>query len=158
MKQWFIMLIIFLIILLLIKQEKSLDLFHVEMNYLKQLAMQSARRHDVNIILIFAIIKQESSWNPNVISPAGAVGLMQIMPKTALEECGIHKQEELLDPEINIDCGTRYFSKLLGIFQDVEKAVCAYNSGPGRVRKLGRCPNIKETKNYVRAVLTGWKK
>lgn len=122
---------------------------------LRNLAKQVAERHGADVSLIFAIIKQESNWNSKVISSAGAIGLMQIMPATGKSFCGLSKKE-LFNPSKNIDCGVRYFIKQFSNFGSVKLALCAYNAGPGRVRKLGRCPTYKETINYVHRIMTAW--
>jgi len=122
---------------------------------LRNLAKQAAERHGADVLLIFAIIKQESNWNSKITSSAGAIGLMQIMPATGKGFCGLSKKE-LFNPSKNIDCGVRYFIKQFMDFGSVKLALCAYNAGPGRVRKLGRCPTFKETIIYVDRIMTAW--
>lgn len=121
---------------------------------LQQLAKQTAERHDIDTKLIFAIIKQESGWKPKVISSAGAIGLMQIMPSTGKLACGLSRKE-LFEPDKNLDCGIRYFRQQLKTFGNVKLALCAYNAGPGNV-KNGRCPAFKETTQYARNILKMW--
>lgn len=123
----------------------------------RELARQAAKRHNVDISLVFAIINQESRWHPNIVSPKGAIGLMQIMPRTGKDFCGLTKKQ-LYDPYNNLDCGVRYFKKQLKRFGSVKLALCAYNAGPNRVAKLGRCPTFKETTHYVHNILTAWGK
>lgn len=88
--------------------------------------------------IIASIINAESGFNPNAVSGAGAIGLMQLMPSTAKEmalELQIDYEEEMLyDPATNILLGTAYFSKLLQEFKDLDTAICAYNAGPNRVK------------------------
>lgn len=122
----------------------------------KGMAYEAARRHHIEVPLLFAIIQQESAWNPDAVSPKGAIGLMQIMPTTAQSFCGLTKQQ-LFDPLSNLECGTAYFAKQMKNFGSVRLALCAYNAGPTRVRKLGRCPSFKETTRYTRNVLKIWK-
>ena len=115
-----------------------------------------ARRYHLDVTLLFAIIDQESQWNPNAISPKGAIGLMQIMPETGEMECGLVTRDQLLDPKLNLECGATYFSRLLKHFGTVKLALCAYNSGPNRVAELGRCPQLQETTRYTKNILTAW--
>jgi len=127
---------------------------HNTLKELQQLAKQTAARYNVDTALIFAIIKQESGWKPNVISSAGAIGLMQIMPSTGKWACGLTRKE-LFEPDKNLDCGIRYFRQQLKTFGNVKLALCAYNAGPGNV-KHGRCPPFKETTQYARNILRMW--
>jgi soluble lytic murein transglycosylase-like protein len=124
-------------------------------NDMRELAWQAARRYHVDATLLFAIIDQESQWDPNAISPKGALGLMQIMPGTGWGECGLTK-EQLFNPQLNLDCGTRYFTQLFKQFGSVKLALCAYNAGPKRVNRLGRCPQFQETIRYTQKILTAW--
>jgi len=123
---------------------------------LDKLAIEKAELYDVDPALVCAIINQESRWNPNAVSPKGAVGLMQIMPSTGKEACGLN-EEELYDPGENINCGVSYFTKLLNRFGSEKLALCAYNAGPHRVVKWNGCPNFKETNRYTRNILGAWK-
>ncbi len=123
----------------------------------KKMAQETAHRHQIDVSLLFAIVQQESGWNPKAISHAGAIGLMQIMPSTGHWFCGLTKKQ-LFDPQNNLECGTSYFAKQLKDFGSVKLALCAYNAGPTRVRKLGRCPRFKETMLYTRNILAAWKK
>jgi soluble lytic murein transglycosylase-like protein len=119
------------------------------------IAWETARRYHIDATLLFAIINQESAWNPEALSPVGAIGLMQIMPGTGLDFCDL-TEAELFDPTKNLDCGVRYFARQLKRFGTVKLALCAYNAGPSRVAKLGRCPRFKETTHYTRNILTRW--
>jgi Transglycosylase SLT domain/Domain of unknown function (DUF4124) len=108
-------------------------------------------KYNVDPSLVKSIIKAESNFNPQAVSPKGARGLMQLMPSTAAD-MGVRK---IFDPEQNIDGGVRYLSSLLKSFNgDVELSVAAYNCGEGKVIRNGMCvPAIPETKNYVRKVM-----
>lgn len=119
------------------------------------MAWEMARRYHLDATLVFAIVQQESSWNPKAISPKGAIGLMQIMPATAKSFCGL-TEVELFDPQKNLDCGIRYFARQIKTFGSVKLALCAYNAGPTKVRELGRCPRFQETTRYARQILTNW--
>lgn len=129
----------------------------------KRLASILAINAGIDDKLIEAIIWRESAWRQKVISEAGAVGFMQIMPRTGWGECGL-SESQLFDGELNIKCGIAYFSALLTMFQDVEVALCAYNYGPTRVRRMGkkdgkkgRCPRgVRQTTLYKKAIMKRW--
>lgn len=123
--------------------------------YNDAIAMAS-EKYGVDKNLIRAIIKSESAGNPNAVSPAGAGGLMQLMPGTA-SDMGLSPGERF-DPNKNVDAGTKYFSRMLERYNgDVALALAAYNAGPGNVRG-GRIPENGETPNYVRSVLSNYEK
>ncbi|MDM8561704.1 lytic transglycosylase domain-containing protein [Candidatus Parabeggiatoa sp. HSG14] len=122
----------------------------------QDIAWEIARQHKLEFSLLSAIVQQESAWNPKAVSPKGAIGLMQIMPATALGFCGLSK-EQLFEPRQNLECGTAYFAHQLKKFGTVKLALCAYNAGPTRVRRLGRCPRFKETTLYTSKILKNWK-
>jgi len=101
-----------------------------------------------------AVIRRESGFRPRAVSPAGAVGLMQIMPWNA-RRLGI-TYAELWDPTRNILAGTRLLAVLLRHYQgDVISTLIAYNAGPGR--PLAPVPRNGETPGYVRGVLASWR-
>jgi soluble lytic murein transglycosylase-like protein len=110
-----------------------------------------AQSKQVDPRLIHALISVESGYNPQAISPKGAVGLMQLMPATA-RRYGV---QDIRDPRQNIEGGVRYFSDLLRMFnQDVSLALAAYNAGENAVIRHGhRIPPYQETKAYVPKVL-----
>ena len=108
-----------------------------------------ARRFDLSPALIEALVWQESRWRPNARSHAGARGLAQLMPGTA-RYLGVNPD----DPFANLEGGARYLREQLDRFDgDLEKALAAYNAGPGRVIDAGGIPNIRETKLYVAAIM-----
>lgn len=120
----------------------------------------AAAEHDVDPLLVMAIIKQESAYKVNAVSHKGAVGLMQLMPATAMSACGLGPGE-LTDPYKNIQCGTRYFSQQLETFDDnIKFALAAYNAGPSATRKAvsntGDIPDYPETRDYVKKVLMNY--
>lgn len=111
---------------------------------------QIAARYRLEPALIQAVISAESAFNPTAVSPAGAMGLMQLMPATA-ERFGVH---DPYDPIANIQGGARYLRLLLDQFQNINLALAAYNAGEGAVMRYGNTiPPYKETQTYVSRVL-----
>ena len=108
-----------------------------------------AARFDLSPSLIEALVWQESRWQPNALSPVGARGLAQLMPGTA-REMGVDPD----DPFANLEGGARYLRQQLDRFDgDLEKALAAYNAGPGRVLRANGIPRIRETQNYVVSII-----
>ncbi len=108
----------------------------------------SAHAHGLPPALLAGLIQQESGFNPNIVSKAGAVGLSQLMPDTAAS-VGV---KDAYDPAQNIEGGAKYLSAQIRHFGDVDKALAAYNAGPGAVAKYGGVPPYAETQNYVKVV------
>ena len=110
----------------------------------------ASMQHGVDANLIRAVIRAESSYNPNAISPAGAMGLMQLMPTTA-QMLGVTNP---FDINQNINAGTAYLASLLERFEgNVELALASYNAGWPRVQQHGGIPPFAETQVYVPRVL-----
>ncbi len=110
---------------------------------------RTAERYGLDALLLASVIEAESSFNPEVVSIKGAVGLMQVMPETAGLEA-----EALMEPDANLTAGAAYLSHLLALYQgDLELALAAYNAGPGAVRRFGGMPPYRETRSYVERVL-----
>jgi soluble lytic murein transglycosylase-like protein len=108
-----------------------------------------AAKYDLSPQLLEALVWQESRWRTNAVSPVGARGLAQLMPGTA-RELGVDPH----DPAANLEGGARYLRQQLDRFDgNLEKALAAYNAGPGRVEAAGGIPRIRETQDYVAAIL-----
>lgn len=112
-----------------------------------------AGRNGVDPDLVLRVIQAESSGDPNAISSAGAIGLMQLMPETA-KDLGVDRN----DPAQNVEGGVRYLRQMLDRYDgDVELGLAAYNAGMGNVDKHGRrVPPFEETQNYVNNIMTGY--
>lgn len=108
-----------------------------------------SHRFDLSPSLLEALVWQESRWRENAVSHAGARGLAQLMPGTA-RYLGVNPD----DPMQNLEGGARYLREQLDRFDgDLEKALAAYNAGPGRVIRANGIPNIRETRLYVAAIM-----
>jgi soluble lytic murein transglycosylase-like protein len=114
-----------------------------------QALVEVAKANEISPYLLEAVVWQESRWNPAARSRAGAIGLAQLMPGTA-RDLGVDPN----DPLQNLSGGARYLRQQLNRFDgNVEKALAAYNAGPGRVMTAGGIPSIPETQAYVRAIV-----
>jgi hypothetical protein len=117
---------------------------------LEPMIRRFSRQHQLHPALIRAVIKAESGFDPHAVSRAGAVGLMQLMPQTALRM----DVRDLYDPEDNIGGGTKYLRQLLDRFRgNLPLALAAYNAGEHVVDRYRTLPPITETRQYVRKVL-----
>ena len=108
----------------------------------------AATRHDVDARIVKAVIQVESAFQPRARSSKGAMGLMQLMPKTARQ----YQARNPYDPASNIDAGTKYLKQLLDEFE-LPLALAAYNAGEGAVRRFGGIPPYAETQAYVAKIL-----
>lgn len=136
-----------------------------------------SKQYNVDENLVYAVIKAESNFNSNAKSSKDAIGLMQLIESTAQEICkktdlqlsNEELKEKLLEPEVNINIGTKYLSILIEKYKSIEVAVTAYNAGIGTVDNWiekgiikadgSDIENIpyKETNNYVRKILRDYK-
>jgi len=113
---------------------------------IREIVDEAAARHGVERCLAHAIVAYESAYWPNAISTTGAMGLMALMPETAVE-LGLR---DPFDPEENVDGGVRRLRDLLAAMGgNVERAVAAYNAGPKSVLASSGVPPFRETRDYV---------
>lgn len=115
--------------------------------YLK-LARQTAKSFGLPTELFARLIDQESRWNPNAVSPKGAIGLGQLMPQTA-RALGVNPR----DPRQNLEGAARYLKTQYETFRNWRLALAAYNAGPEAVRRHNGVPPYAETQAYVVAIL-----
>ena len=114
-----------------------------------QSIVMAAARHNVDPNLVRAVVKVESNFNSNAVSRKGAMGLMQLMPKTAREL----RVKNPFDPQQNVDAGVRHLKYLLENYNgDVNLTLAAYNAGEGAVRRSAGVPHYSETQDYVRKI------
>ncbi|TKS64123.1 MAG: hypothetical protein EWM73_00806 [Nitrospira sp.] len=117
---------------------------------LEQAVSRAAQQHHVQPALLLAVMKAESSFNPTAVSKAGAVGLMQLIPETAIR----HGVRNLYDANDNISGGAKHLRYLLDRFHgNIRLALAAYNAGERKVERYGQIPPYKETQDYVKKVL-----
>lgn len=117
---------------------------------LRELAAAAARRHGLDPDLVMAVVSVESGFRPRAVSPKGAQGLMQLMPKTA-SSLGV---ADAFDPAQNLDGGARHLGQLLTLYGgDLTRALAAYNAGEGAVDRHRGVPPYRETRAYVKKVL-----
>jgi soluble lytic murein transglycosylase-like protein len=111
----------------------------------------AAQRQDLEPDLLRSVIRQESAARPCAVSPKGAMGLMQLMPATAVQLGVVNA----FDPKENIDGGARLLKQLLKAYGgDVSLALGAFNAGPGKVDEAGGLPDYPETLDYVQRVMS----
>jgi len=123
-------------------EEKKLDM--------NALLKDAGAKHGLDPDFLSSVVHAESGFNVRAVSPKGARGLMQLMPKTA-EDLGV---KDSFDPEANVDAGTRYLRALLDLYNgDVPKALAAYNAGVRRVAQYGGIPPYAETHAYVARII-----
>ncbi|ALA56757.1 lytic transglycosylase domain-containing protein [Nitrospira moscoviensis] len=117
---------------------------------LEEAVARYAREYRLSPALLMAVMKAESDFNPTVISKAGAVGLMQLIPETAIR----HGVRNLYDTGENIAGGAKHLRYLLDRFNgNIRLALAAYNAGERKVDRYRQIPPFKETKTYVKKVM-----
>lgn len=117
---------------------------------IQQTILSAAGAHQIDPDLIRAVIKVESNFDAAAVSRAGAMGLMQLMPATALD---LNVQNPF-DPSENIRAGTKFLSELVNRFDgDIRLGLAAYHAGESRVLRYGNVPPIQQTQRYVKKVL-----
>jgi Transglycosylase SLT domain len=141
---------------------KLLAFFEVSPNFkaVRHHLREASVAHKIDFELLQALIATESGFDAAVVSPKGAVGLMQLMPPTA-QRYGVQGdaktsiEKKLTDPKTNIKAGSRYLRDLLTMFPgSPELALAAYNAGEGTVKRYGnKIPPFPETQNYVKTVM-----
>lgn len=116
------------------------------------IAEEASIKYNIPVPLIAGLMFQESSYNPKIVSPVGAIGLTQVMPPTGMEQCRdiISKPEDLYNPRKNVLCGMKYLRRLHNRFKDWNKALGAYWGGPGNVGQ-------PKANLYAHKVLTHYK-
>lgn len=117
------------------------------MDYM-EMAANIAIEEGVDPELFLRLVQQESSFNPDAVSEAGAIGFSQLMPATA-KDLGV----DPYDPEDNLRGGARYLKQQMDKYDSVPLALAAYNAGPGNVDKYGGIPPFEETQNYVSKII-----
>lgn len=170
-----IIIFVFILLVPLKGSEKILKIFY-PIKYEDFVELYS-KEYNVDKYLIYATIKAESNFNNEAVSSKEAKGLMQLMKNTAKDMskklemtlADEEIEEKLLDPEFNINLGTKYISTLIEKYNSIELAIVAYNAGSGNVdnwieqgilkpdgSNIEEVP-YKETNNYVRKILRDYK-
>ena len=140
---------------LIMREKRILFQPNIDVNKYDDIINRTANKFGLDSALIKAVIKAESNFNHNAVSPVGAQGLMQLMPQTAYAL----SVDDSFHPEKNIDGGARYLRYLLKTYRgDLSLALAAYNAGEKAVAKYHyNIPPYRETQNYVRRVLSFYK-
>lgn len=112
------------------------------------LIKQASKKFGVNIFLLHSVIETESQYRANALSPAGAMGLMQLMPSLVAQ----YSVENPFDPFSNIQAGTLHLKKMIDKY-GISGGLAAYNAGEGAVRRFNGIPPFPETHNYINRVM-----
>ncbi|MBM9577993.1 lytic transglycosylase domain-containing protein [Leptospira sp. 201903070] len=115
---------------------------------LAEIIRKESEKNHLDPTLVQSVIKAESGFKTNAVSPKGAIGLMQLMPSTA----SLLGVDDPSDPAENVAGGTKFLSDLLNKYKNLDHALAAYNAGPGAVDRYGGIPPYKETQKYVAKV------
>ncbi len=172
-----IFLIVIVLIFLIIFSFKDKLLTIIYPRTYNEIVEKYAKEYNIQEDFILAVIKAESNFDNKIKSHKGAIGLMQIMEDTAIEIASkeglqideSNVKEKLLDPDININIGTKYLQELIEKYDNIELALTAYNAGTGNVNKwiedgiikkdgsnIEKVP-FKETNKYVRTILRNYR-
>lgn len=137
---------------LILKEKRIHFNSDIDVNKYDHLITKAANKYKIDQALIKAVIKAESNFNHQAVSPVGAQGLMQLMPATAYAL----QVEDVFHPENNIEGGVRYLRYLLNTYRgDLQLALAAYNAGETAVAKYNNSvPPFRETQNYIKRVLS----
>lgn len=128
---------------------------HKKGSALSAMIDRHANEKGLDPALVHAVIRAESAYRPDAVSPKGAIGLMQVMPATG-RRFGV---SDLDVPERNLQAGTTYLRHLLDRFDNVPLALAAYNAGEGAVSRFGnKIPPYPETQGYVQGILRSYRK
>jgi len=137
-----------------IKERRVIIRGGIDMTKYGSLIQKASEKYKVDYSLIKAVIKAESNFNYKAVSPKGAQGLMQLMPKTA----STLQVQDSFEPESNIEGGVRYLRYLMNVYNGhLPLALAAYNAGEKAVAKYGGIPPYAETKGYVKRVMALYK-
>ena len=128
---------------------RSRPAMSVDRDGAERLVREAAERHHIDPALVRAVIETESGWNPTAKSRKGALGLMQLIPTTAVR-FGVN---DAFSPQQNVDAGVRYLKTLLQRYNgNLDLALAAYNAGEGAVDRAHGIPAFRETRDYVQKV------
>ena len=128
---------------------KSRPAMSIDRDGVEKLVREAADRHHMDPALVRAVIETESGWNPAAKSRKGALGLMQLIPTTAVR-FGVN---DAFSPQQNVDAGVRYLKTLLERYNgNLDLALAAYNAGEGAVDRAHGIPAFRETRDYVQKV------
>ncbi len=140
---------------LILREKRVLFQSDIDIHKFDNIISNAAKKFRIDPVLIKAIIKAESNFNHEAVSPVGAQGLMQLMPATAYAL----QVEDTFHPENNIEGGARYLRYLLNTYRgNLKLTLAAYNAGERAVAKYNNnVPPYRETQNYIKRVLSYYK-
>jgi len=137
-----------------IKERRVIIKAGIDMTKYGPLIQKASDKYKVDYSLVKAVIKAESNFNHKAVSPKGAQGLMQLMPKTA----STLQVKDSFEPESNIEGGVKYLRYLMNLYNGhLPLALAAYNAGEKAVARYGGIPPYAETQGYVRRVMALYK-
>ena len=121
---------------------------------IEKIIIEASAKEGVDSDLVWSMVYVESHFDPCVVSEAGAIGLMQLMPCTAKDL----RVKDPFNPKENIEAGTRLIDDLIERHEILQLALAAYNAGPNAVKRYRRAPPNKQTKRYIRKVFAAMEK